>query len=249
MPKLTLHKFHITGKKSKRTTSSGLIEMHVHYDTKTETFYFDGVDMHKYGLADKNYGGIMDCFKHCRSQRQAVEVVETLLQEDLQETRMLRIEIGVPYRIKNVPNPDYEEGSSSFHNEKTILNPAFPEHLKGMLNRATIYDQDGKTSGIQISFVRIMKIKAGDMPPMYAGCNKQWKYKKNDYSSYDANLILWTPEIEAFLINVQKQMDAMCENVIRFFSTDSVEQLTEKITLVQHNNQFRLNGSSTAKES
>lgn len=219
MAKLNKEKFELGGHhKNYRTTTDGDMELYLHYDVHHHTFYFESDEIQKH-LGEKVKS---PDFSECFTREDAIKVMKWMIDENTANTKMLRIEIKMPSELFCIPNPAYKKNS---HNEKEeITNPSFPKHLAGMLEN--FYDG----SGLAIKFQRVMKIESNGITGV-ADCDENWKYDKRYVHrwSKEGNLIAYTPEREAFLINVQNQMNLMCEKVLDFFKEESLEKLYKKM--------------------
>jgi hypothetical protein len=218
MAKLNKEKFEIGGyHKNYRTTGSGDMELYLHYDVHHHTFYFEGDEIRKHLGEKVNVADFSKCF----TREDAIKVMKWMIDSNSVNTKMIRIEIRMPSELYKVPNPSFNKGSY----EKYIINPAFQKHLAEMLDGSSI---DG--SGLSIKFQRVMKIESNGVAGV-ADCDENWDYDKRYVHrwSKEGNLIEYTPEREAFLINVQNQMNLMCEKVLDFFNAESLDKLYTKM--------------------
>lgn len=231
MAKLNKEKFELGGyHKNYRTTGSGDMELYLHYDVHHHTFYFEGDEIKKH-LGEKVTA---PDFSKCFTREDAIKVMKWMIDKNTVNTKMIRIEIGMPSELFCVPNPAYKiEG----YDKKEIINPSLPKHLAEMLNGSF-----GEGSGLSIKFQRVMKIESNGVAGV-ADCDENWNYDKRYVHrwSREGNLIEYTPEREAFLTNVQNQMNLMCKKVLDFFKEESLEKLYKKMEsntkLLSTNNQ------------
>jgi len=218
MAKIKKEKFEFTGGiVDGRTTFAGDIELYSHYNANEDFFYFEEEEMAKY--FDKEE---IPCsrifFKACHTKREAVKLLEMLIGKKGKKTKMLRLEVRMPDDFYKIPNPKYTEKDEFISESRYISNPDVPEFLSGILN--DIYN--GR--GISINYKRVIKYEFGDVV-RYVDSNKDWKFKMSNLNSYDTGLIEWSPEREQFLIGMQEQLDAICQRVLDFFSTNTKEEL------------------------
>ncbi len=218
MAKLNKEKFEIGGHhKDYRTTTDGDMELYLHYDVHHHTFYFEADEIRKHLGEKVNVADFSKCF----TREDAIKVMKWMIDSNSVNTKMIRIELRMPSELFRVPNPAYNKGS----HEEYITNPAFPKHLAEMLDGSF---HDG--SGLSIKFQRVMKIESNGVAGV-ADCDENWEYDKRYVHrwSKQGNLIEWTLEREAFLINVQNQMNSLCGMVLDFFNTESMELLMKKM--------------------
>lgn len=221
MPKLNKEKFELTGHHIKdRTTFPGQVEMFLHYDTDKHFFYFEGKDLSKY-LGEKE-GHIWVNFNSCDTRQKAIDIVKTLLAENTTKTKMLRIELNMPFKIYSKKNPKFKQENSIFEDE-LVIDGDLPEYLKEMLWRSSMHG-----SGLSIVFERVMKIESNGHA-VYANCNEKWEYSLSKTGTYSRNLVEWSPEREGFLISMQAQMDEMCKKVLDFFTAKNLNEFFTRL--------------------
>lgn len=224
MAKLGKVKFGYSGYAWKgRTTSMGDIELYLHYDSSSDIFYFNPIEVNAYLEKEREIGFYHHVFAGCRTRQSAIDVLSTLLATEGKTTKMLKIQIGIPERLWKVKNPEPKIEEKDLRKWKPynelIDDGKMPDYLLAMMNSYTVSER----SGISISFDRVMKVEHAGVP-MYASCNERWNYSPSRLSKDGKNLIEWTPERELFLIGMQEQLDELCIKVLDFFKADTLEK-------------------------
>lgn len=224
MPKVGLEKFNVAGAFMGRTTFKGQIELDLWYEKTTDCFFFKNVDLLRVFGEHTEYKGspnVGESFFHkCRTRQSAIDAMKFLLDSNTKKTKMLSVEIRMPDRLFMIPNPKKKEHR---WNDENMKDEKLPEHLRGMLNSMHA------GSGIELTVGKVMKIESEGYS-MYANCDDNWDYdKKRCHQNMYKQLIEWTPEREKFLASIQEQMDVLCQKVLDFFSTDSLEHLYTKM--------------------
>lgn len=236
MPKICTEKFDSIGKHMGRTTSTGRITFDLHFSVQDNNFYFDRneirekfPDLEKQATAKKVMIGEDDFFidhknplpnfSHCYTRRQAVMAMEIFLRGEIfsgKITKVLVIEMAMPVRTAK-PNMQ-------------------PDHIRKMLggyfSESRSWDNLGAESqnfGIALKFKRLYKIERNDTV-IYADSIGVWKKPNVSELSYgNQNAVDWTPELEAFLIKMQNELERICTQTLEFLKTDNLNELNEKI--------------------
>jgi len=226
MAKLGKQKLHLTGSyMAGRTTYRGDVELYLYYNTEKDYFYFDVQEMKKYiGDAAPQHGGF---FSDCDTKEKALNKFQSLIKEEVTETRMIRIKIGMPSRIWKVPNPEYDKSNETHRmfSEERIPNPALPDYLLKMLDKGSCYSK----SGLTLEFERVMKVEVNGIM-YYAACKENWSYDRTSLSSYSEGLIDWNEPLETFLMKTQDNIDALCLIVLNFFNAGKdISSLMDRI--------------------
>ena len=204
MPKISKEKFTKIGGHKGRTTFSGDIELILYYDVQYSRFHFDYEEIKKY-FPDLDRAALS--FQGCDTRQKAITLFKNFINESLVGTRMLGIKLHFDDQI-----------ISRFKNSKAI---------SGTIACSSI-GYGSNASGFAVSFERIMRYGTnGDYS--YCECSKNWHPNLTNYYSLGDNLIEWDEGTEMFLINMQKQLDAMCEKIISFFTTGTIDELKDKM--------------------
>lgn len=231
MAKLNKQKFKIDGSYVEgRTTFSADIELHLYYDTGKEFFYFDRKELLEY--FDEETVPIYPeaLFNDCDTKRKAIDVLMVLVKKNLKETRMLRMELGMPSRLYEVRNPKLDEATREELSwgmiSKTILDPNMPKFLNDILDGGRMYSQ----SGVSLGFERIMKVEFNGVT-RYAKCDENWEYKRSSLGGHGGNLIEWSQERENFIIGVQKKLDSLGKMIVDYLNVPDIEEFYLKMEI------------------
>ncbi len=210
MGKIKKEKFYITGQHLKdRTTYPGEVELTLCYDTDQDIFFFDRQEIRKFLGDSSNFTN----FDGCKTKGDAINVVKMIFAENLTETKFLKIGLKMPDRIYMLESGD----RNNEYSDKYIDDPSHPSHIKEMISNIYCH------SGIGMEFNRVKRLELNGFV-RYVYCDKNWDYKKEHSYSDITGLIEWTEKIEMFLIQMQSQMDIMCDKVFKFFAAPDLEQ-------------------------
>jgi hypothetical protein len=227
MAKLYKEKFYHTGKAVKnKTTATGQVELYLYFNSRNHCFYFDSGEIEKV----LNLKIAYDFFSGCKTRDEAVARVEHLIDSDKKKTKMLSLEILLPKEIFkfNVLNEEERKvgGEDRYDNEiteKGVFRSSYEKICMG------------------INFERFIKMESGNGVIRYQHVDENWEVEKRDtrYSEHEqyttdgkyikGTLIEWSPEIEAFLLQVQEGIREMSRKVVKFFDVKDAKQLEERI--------------------
>ena len=211
MAKLGKIKLNIAGEVKERTTYKGDIELYLYYDVENNYFYFEKEELKKIFKKEDYYFD----FGNCTTKEMAIRLVKEHLIASTEIKKMLTLRIRV--------TADLGKGKKEF-----------PEYLEGgncSIHSLKDYADNGVS--LEIGFKRIMRLgHEGEF--LYIHCNDDWSYEKSygRYSYYHSmkSLIEWDEQTELFLLNMQKQMNNLCKNVVDFFNTENENELKQRIS-------------------
>jgi hypothetical protein len=210
MAKLGKIKLNLLGEVRGRTTDKGDIELFLYYDVENNYFYFDDKELKLLFKKGEYYFNFNDCV----TKEMAIRLVKEHLFASTEKTRMLSLKIRVTAELGKL-------------NEKK-----FPEYLKGKCNINSIEDYEDNGISLEIGFKRVMRL-GHEGEYLYINCDENWNYKKSygryEYHHHELSLIEWDEQTELFLLNMQKQMNNLCKNVVDFFNAPDANALKQKI--------------------
>jgi len=213
MAKLNKEKFSRTGVHEKeRTTYVRDIELQLYYDTARDFFYFEDQEIAKH-ISGYGPGNRID-FGGCKTRKHAVAMFAGFIKQSLLDgpgVRMLIVEIGF---------------------NELVLEKARNTQKEHFIKMAVCglghYEAD-RSAGFSIAFKRMMRF-GEEGTYAFCDCNENWVPDlSKHYSRVNRNIIDWTPELEAFLIRMQDEIDKMCDGIIDFFNTDDMAAFLNKI--------------------
>jgi hypothetical protein len=229
MAKLNKQKFELDGSYVEgRTTFSGDIELHLHYNTSKEFFYFDRDELLKYFDKSSIPDYVENLFNDCDTKRKAVDVLMVLVKKNLKEKRMISMELGMPSKLYSVRNPEYDAQSEDDKSwglvSKTIIDPTIPDFLNKILDAGKMYS----AYGVSLSFQRVMEVEFNGVK-RYASCDENWNYKRSNLHSGGHNLIEWSQEREDFLLGVQQKLDDLGKMILDYLNVPDIEEFYLKM--------------------
>lgn len=208
MAKLGKIKLNLAGKVSGRTTYKGDIELYLYYDVDGDYFYFDKDELSKV-FKKKDF---RINFNQCTTKDMAIRLLREHLIASTEKTKMLSLKIGVTAELG--------KGEQEF-----------PEYLEGSCRIYKREDYEDNIS-LELGFKKVMRLGL-EGEYLYVDCDENWNYKTDGYggySHYEKSLIEWDEQTELFLINMQKQMNNLCKNVIDFFNAPNENELKKRIS-------------------
>lgn len=226
MAKLNKEKFtYLGGHEEDRTTYQSDINIHIHYDTKEEYFYFEYGDILKHFSKEEiTFASSRAYFSGCDTKQKAISAMKFFIEGVSDEKRFLKISLGMNNGVWKVNNPDHNN-NSMWNSDKFIPNPELPSYLIDILERGMVYN----CTGLTIKIERLIRFKADNFET-YTICNENWEYNASMQHFPNSNeLIEWTQEREDFFVDIENKLNGLSRNVLDFFKEGSIDKLLLKI--------------------